>query len=193
MIWVHVAVGSSPTIPTIDEFGCFSYKEFGVMKFNYNIAKFKRKLKFKRNYTKLKHIFKKNENSGLLIPTNLHTRGIGKTHLLIEAITEESADTAILVKYKAQKKYLKEQIIQKVNWKDFSPRHIKDIVDSLVLDFSDLEHIAGKGIKYVYIDEGFSSEDIMLIEYKYNLKIKNGFYYSTCVRSPLEFNKKEIK
>ena len=163
------------------------------MKFNYNITKFIKRLKFKWNYAKLKHIFKKNENSDLLIPTNLHTRGIGKTHLLIKTIIEESADTAILVKYKAQKKYLKEQIRQKVDWKDFSSRHIEDILDTLVLDFSDLEHTAGKRIKYVYIDEGFNSEDIMLIECKYNLKIKNGFYYSTCIRSPLEFNKKEIK
>lgn len=152
---------------------------------------FIKRLKFKRNYAKLKRIFKKNENSGLLIPTNLHTRNIGKTYLLIETILKESADTAILVKYKAQKKYLKEQIRQKVDWKDFSSRHIEDILDTLVLDFSDLEHTASKRIKYVYIDEGFNSEDIMLIEHKYNLKIKNGFYYSTCVRSPLEFNKKE--
>nr|DAT96462.1 MAG TPA: hypothetical protein [Bacteriophage sp.] len=164
------------------------------MKFNYNIAKFIKRLKFKRNYAKLKRIFKKNENSGLLIPTNLHTRNIGKTYLLIKTLLEENADTAILVKYQIQKKNLKEQIRQKVDWKDFSSRHIEDILDTLVLDFSDLEHhITGKGIKYVYIDEGFNSEDIMLIEHKYNLKIKNGFYYSTCVRSPLEFNKKEIK
>lgn len=163
------------------------------MKFNYNIAKFTKRLKFKRNYAKLKRIFKKNENSGLLIPTNLHTRNIGKTYLLIKTLLEESVDAAILVKYQMQKKNLKEQIKQKVDWKDFSPRHIEDILDTLVLDFSDLEHIAGKRIKYVYIDEGFNSEDIMLIEHKYNLRIKNGFYYSTCVRSPLEFNKKEIK
>ena len=155
--------------------------------------KFIKRLKFKRNYVKLQRIFKKNENSGLLIPTNLHTRNIGKTYLLIETILKESADTAILVKYQIQKKNLKEQIRQKVDWKDFSSKHIEDILDTLVLDFSDLEHTAGKRIKYVYIDEGFNSEDIMLIEHKYNLKIKNGFYYSTCVRSPLEFNKKEIK
>ena len=163
--------------------------------------KFIKRLKFKLNYAKLKRIFKKNENSGLLIPTNLHTRGIGKTHLLIKTIIEESADTAILVKYKAQKKYLKEQIIQKVdweqirkkvNWKDFSPRHIENILDTLVLDFSDLEYTVAKRIKYVYIDEGFNSEDIMLIEHKYNLKIKNGFYYSMCVRSPLEFEGRDI-
>ena len=161
------------------------------MRFNYSIANFIKRLKFKRNYAKLKHIFKKNENSGLLIPTNLHTRNIGKTYLLIKTLFEDSVDTAILVKYQIQKKNLKEQIKQKLDWKDFSPRHIEDLLDTLVLDFSDLEHIAGKGIKYVYIDEGFTSEDIMLIEHKYNLKIKNGFYYNTCVRSPLEFNKKE--
>ena len=156
-------------------------------------VKFIKRLKFKRNYARLQRIFKKNENSGLLIPTNLHTRNIGKTYLLIETILKKNADTIILVKYKAQKKYLKEQIRQKVDWKDFSSRHIENILDTLVLDFSDLEHIAGKGIKYVYIDEGFNSEDIMLIEHKYNLKIKNGFYYSTCIRSPLQFNRKEIK
>ena len=155
-------------------------------------VKFTKRLKFKRNYAKLKRIFKKNENSGLLIPTNLHTRNIGKTYLLIETILKESADTAILVKYQIQKKNLKEQIRQKVDWKDFSSRHIEDILDTLVLDFSDLEHIVGKRIKYVYIDEGFNSEDIMLIEHKYNLEIKNGFYYSTCVRSPLEFEGRDI-
>ena len=162
------------------------------MNFNYNIAKFTKRLKFKRNYAKLKRIFKKNENSGLLIPTNLHTRNIGKTYLLIKTLLEGSVDTAILVKYQTQKKNLKEQIKQKVDWKGFPSRRIEEILDTLVLDFSNLDHIAGR-IKYVYIDEGFSSEDIMLIEHKYNLKIKNGFYYSTCVRSPLEFNKKEIK
>lgn len=163
------------------------------MKFNYNIAKFTKRLKFKWNYAKLKRIFKKNENSGLLIPTNLHTRNIGKTYLLIKTLLEGSVDTAILVKYQTQKKNLKEQIKQKVDWKGFPSRCIEEILDTLVLDFSDLEHTVAKRIKYVYIDEGFTSEDIMLIEHKYNLKIKNGFYYSTCVRSPLEFNKKEIK
>ena len=148
------------------------------------------RIKFRFYNLKLRIIFHLNENSGLLIPTNLHTRNIGKTYLLIKTLLEESTDTVILVKYKAQKKYLKEQIRQKVDWKDFSSKHIEDILDTLVLDFSDLEHIVGKGIKYVYIDEGFTSEDIMLIEHKYNLKIKNGFYYSTCVRSPLEFNKR---
>lgn len=149
------------------------------------------RIKFRFYNLKLRIIFHLNENSGLLIPTNLHTRNIGKTYLLIKTLLEESADTAILVKYKAQKKYLKEQIRQKVDWKDFSSKHIEDILDTLVLDFSDLEHTAGKRIKYVYIDEGFNSEDIMLIEHKYNLKIKNGFYYSTYVRSPLEFNRRE--
>ena len=150
------------------------------------------RIKFRFYNLKLRIIFHLNENSGLLIPTNLHTRNIGKTYLLIKTLLEESADTAILVKYKAQKKYLKEQIRQKVDWKDFSSRHIEDILDTLVLDFSDLEHTAGKRIKYVYIDEGFNSEDIMLIEHKYNLKIKNGFYYSMCVRSPLEFKGRDI-
>lgn len=150
------------------------------------------RIKFKFYHLKLRIIFRLNENSGRVIPTNDKTRCIGKTRLLCEKAIENHIP--IVVKYNQPLNHITKELhfLLKQQYPDLSYNEIMRKTEDLVCNISDIHFILGRFLinQEVYVDELVNTEDILMLKEQCGLKIKNGFYYNNNIKSPLETKRK---